>query len=187
MHVGNTCDIFIIKHIMRKTTVVNGKKLCLKCKKQKNICEFEFRVSHNGKKYYRSPCKKCANKRKKLYSQKYRETNKGQINTEANRRIKERRANGDEKLITSLKNSRLKHLYGITLEEYNKLLVSQAGKCYICKIDSVECKKGLFVDHNHKTGAVRKLLCSRCNTVLGMVDENPELLNIIINYVREHE
>lgn len=172
---------------MRKTTVINGKKLCLKCSKQKNICEFEFRVSHNGKKYYRSPCKKCANKRKKVYSKKYREKNKEQINIEANRRIKERKANGDEKLITSIKNSRLKHLYGITLDDYNKLFTTQVGKCYICKIDSSECKKGLFIDHNHKTGVVRKLLCSRCNTVLGMVNENEELLITLINYVREHK
>lgn len=172
---------------MRKTTVVNGQKLCLKCDKWKEVSEFEFRESTNGKKYYRSPCKECAAKRKKVYSKKYREKYGDEINKRASLRIQERKKNGDEKLITSLKNARLKHLYGITLEDYNKMFHAQKGKCYICKIDYKKCKKGLFVDHNHKTGDVRKLLCSKCNTVLGMVDENPNILNDLIKYVKEHK
>jgi hypothetical protein len=51
--------------------------------------------------------------------------------------------------------------YGITGDDYEALLERQGGKCAICRARPKS--KRLAVDHNHKTGAVRGLLCSRCN------------------------
>lgn len=56
---------------------------------------------------------------------------------------------------------RYKKIYGITLEEYDKLLKEQNGLCAICKVVPVSNK--LAVDHDHDTGTVRGLLCPRCN------------------------
>ncbi len=81
-------------------------------------------------------------------------------------------------------NKHLKALYGITTTDYNKMFEEQAGCCAICKIHQSELKKRLFVDHNHETGKVRKLLCHHCNAVLGMSRERIEVLEEAINYLK---
>jgi Recombination endonuclease VII len=57
----------------------------------------------------------------------------------------------------------LMHLYGLTVEQWDQMLIEQAGRCAICN----EPMKSPHVDHSHTTGAVRGLLCLRCNTMLG--------------------
>ena len=86
------------------------------------------------------------------------------------------------------KNSHLQNRYGITLEQFNKMLLEQQNKCYICfvHIDETQ-KKQLCIDHCHNTGKVRKLLCTKCNTALGLVSENKEILYKMINYIDEHQ
>lgn len=63
------------------------------------------------------------------------------------------------------KNKRLLALYGITLEDYEKMLESQNGGCAIC--GRVPTGRALHVDHDHKTGLVRGLLCHSCNHAIG--------------------
>lgn len=76
--------------------------------------------------------------------------------------------------------------YRITRTEYEKKVELQLGGCAICKYP---CKtgRGLAVDHDHKTDKVRDLLCYRCNIVLGLVNEDEELLFAIIEYLKKHE
>ena len=69
------------------------------------------------------------------------------------------------------KSSILKYEYGITLEDYNKMLNEQEGKCAICQKHQNELKKILYVDHDHKTGEVRGLLCKNCNVALGFYEK----------------
>lgn len=71
--------------------------------------------------------------------------------------------------------------YGITRDEYDRLLVAQNGRCLICNRPGDELKKGLAVDHDHETGAVRGLLCVGCNTKLGWLERYFE---IILDYIR---
>lgn len=61
-------------------------------------------------------------------------------------------------------NYHLKKTYGITIEQYELILEAQGGKCAICRGGT--SKKHFAVDHNHKTGEVRGLLCARCNSGL---------------------
>lgn len=84
----------------------------------------------------------------------------------------------------SYKNSHLKTMFGITLEEYNILFEEQGGVCAICS--SPPKRKMLAVDHCHTTGKVRGLLCSNCNTSLGLVKEDPDILLQMINYIEEN-
>jgi hypothetical protein len=80
----------------------------------------------------------------------------------------------------------LRRLYGLTLVEYNELVEIQAGRCKICGRTAEEAKERhgrLHVDHDHQTGVVRGLLCSRCNRTLGLVDEDVTLLVKMMGYL----
>ena len=70
--------------------------------------------------------------------------------------------------------------YGITLREYNNMLVKQNGVCAICE---QSCTKELAVDHDHCTGKVRGLLCKNCNLGLGHFLDNTSYLNSAIKYL----
>jgi hypothetical protein len=68
----------------------------------------------------------------------------------------------------------LHHVYGITLEQYDEMFTKQNGVCAICgKPETGKNQHGvvrLSVDHNHSTGEVRGLLCTRCNKHLGIIE-----------------
>lgn len=81
---------------------------------------------------------------------------------------------------------RLKKTYGISLETYKQLLTIQLSGCAICGYIPVDGERRLSVDHDHNTGAVRSLLCQRCNTALGMINDNEELLKAMIDYISNH-
>lgn len=67
-----------------------------------------------------------------------------------------------------------KKRFGITLDEYERMLAAQGGLCAVC---GGRCRRGrLSVDHCHKTGRVRGLLCRSCNIILGLMQDNPEWL-----------
>lgn len=90
------------------------------------------------------------------------------------------------------RNNNLQKQFGITLDDYNRLSQQQNGVCAICKNpETTKNQYGLrplSVDHNHKTGKVRGLLCSKCNTGLGQFQENKLfLLNAIIYLVEKDE
>ncbi len=80
------------------------------------------------------------------------------------------------------RNGRLKADFNITLEEYNTLLEKQGGRCAICGVESTGVREhgkrehSMYVDHDHVTGAIRGLLCSRCNFGIGQFRNSPELL-----------
>ena len=63
--------------------------------------------------------------------------------------------------------------YGITEEQYLAMLESQRHTCWIC--GETNGKTNLAVDHDHLTGDVRGLLCTRCNTAIGSLRDDPEL------------
>lgn len=77
----------------------------------------------------------------------------------------------------------LRHMYGISMDEYNDLFEKQKGCCAICKKHQTEIKKRLHVDHCHTTGKVRGLLCFSCNNALGQLNDDIELLKAAITYL----
>ena len=77
----------------------------------------------------------------------------------------------------------IRRQYGITLEQYNEMLIDQDYKCAICgNEDEVEGRK-LAIDHCHKTKKVRGLLCGKCNRGLGLFYDDLELLQNAISYL----
>ena|ERR1035437_406052 len=106
------------------------------------------------------------------------------------RRAKEfawRRANPGA-LAKSYRKYRLKKEYGLTIPQFEVMVMAQGGKCALCgAADGGRSKwKTLSVDHCHATGKVRALLCHQCNMVLGHCRDNPALLRKAADYVEHH-
>lgn len=76
--------------------------------------------------------------------------------------------------------SSLKRKYKISVDKRDTLKDKQGGVCAIC----AQPGKSLCVDHNHTTGEVRGLLCSNCNTGLGLFGDNVQHLTQAIEYLR---
>lgn len=72
--------------------------------------------------------------------------------------------------------------YGISQTDYNRMLLQQFNRCKICLTDFNE--KRPHIDHDHKSGKVRALLCGPCNTALGMVKEKPFNLARMAAYLK---
>lgn len=122
---------------------------------------------------------------KKDYMKEYRDTNREAIC--ANRRdyyAKNRIKILEQKKALykpdKTKDQRLKREYGISLDDYNKLKEQQNNKCACCGEE-----KFLVIDHCHTHGNVRELLCNRCNTVVGMCEENIDIVLKIRDYIEK--
>lgn len=86
-----------------------------------------------------------------------------------------------------IKDLQLRRLFGITLEDYKKLLTEQGGLCSICKgknpKDSMKKGEYFSVDHDHSTGQIRGLLCGSCNVGLGHFGDDINRLQAAIDYL----
>lgn len=150
-----------------------------------SICGSE-KTRHKGKDgWWRWDCRVCG---------KRRSTDWAKANPEKRREIslKWAKANPEKQLQSSLnwiknnpdkvKENYLKRRYGISLEEYQKMYDAQGGLCAICN-DPYDI---LCVDHCHKTGTVRGLLCDACNHGLGRFKDEPNLLSRAIDYLETY-
>ena len=80
----------------------------------------------------------------------------------------------------------LKKFFGLTPEDYVALFNKQQGQCLIC--DTVNNNgRNLSVDHNHKTGKIRGLLCTVCNSALGKFKDSKEMLLKAISYLEKYD
>ena len=88
--------------------------------------------------------------------------------------------------------SKLKRMYGITPEDYARMLVEQDNGCAICRamnptVGNRKYKKNhrtvFDVDHDHKTGKVRGLLCTRCNRLVGLANDDPHVARRLVEYL----
>ena len=77
--------------------------------------------------------------------------------------------------------SRLQKKYGITLDDYDRMLKKQHGGCAICGRKAKN--RRLDVDHSHRTGKVRGILCHRCNRGLSWYNDSPALLRSAAKYL----
>lgn len=140
-------------------------KECTGCKVEKPVDDFNIdRRSPAGA--LMSRCKSCRREEAKAWRKK-------NANYERNRYL------GNEQY------HREKHLrkkYNISQVDYDALFKSQDGKCAIC---SRSQKRVFDVDHCHKTGAVRGLLCSNCNRTIGYAHDNIHVLLNAAKYLRK--
>jgi hypothetical protein len=150
-------------------------KTCRICKKAKPYSDF-YKMSgmRDG---HRNECKDCNLARRRA---KYRENPEPYI-----RRTQRWRENNPDRYMAykawyrethkeqrrvQNRSGYLRRKYGLAPAEFDFLVVAQAGRCAIC---NREDGKELRVDHDHKTGIVRGLLCGSCNRAMGLFHEDP--------------
>ena len=142
------------------------------------------------KRNYHNTNKEECNKR----SKEYRENNKEEISIqrkeyrEKNKDfIRESRKKYREKHKEILKENAYLRKYKINFHTYNNMLEEQNFCCAICGLHKDNFSKMLAVDHDHDTGKVRSLLCSKCNCGLGNFKDNVENLQNALNYLIKHK
>lgn len=86
-----------------------------------------------------------------------------------------------------IKNQHLVAEFKMTLQQFRDMEAQQGGVCKICLKPPTKSKKFLSVDHDHKTGKVRGLLCNRCNSGIGYFKDNTSLMLTAISYLLKAE
>ena len=146
---------------------ITKSKICFKCCKPKSLDNYSWREDLG---IWRNTCKEC---RIKYYPEESKhDRDKGYYEAK-------------KKNVKATSNNHLTYKYGITIEDKERMFDEQGGKCGICKTE-YEYVAELYVDHCHKSGNVRALLCTRCNTLLGFAKDDPEILQWAIEYLKVH-
>jgi hypothetical protein len=86
-----------------------------------------------------------------------------------------------------IRDTSYKKKFGITLQEYETKLKYQNYCCAICETPQEEFNLRFAIDHDHKTGEVRDLLCGQCNIAIGMAKEDENILKKMIKYLQKHK
>lgn len=120
-------------HVRAAEKVADGTRVCSKCSERKPLSDYDKHTQTANG--YRPDCKTCRQNR---------------LNSSTGHKDRARRDS-------------LRRNYNISLEEYNQLLEAQGGGCAICGKRPEQQKTNLAVDHDHKTGTVRGILCTSCN------------------------
>lgn len=146
-------------------------KTCSTCKETKEVTAF-YRSSKNPDEIHQG-CRECR---------------KAAQRTPERMEARKRRNKDNEKHIKQTRKNRYyKKTYGISREDYDSMRIEQNHCCYICGMhESDNHNKILYVDHDHDTGQVRKLLCSKCNHGLGLFNDSPLLLEKAAQYLEAH-
>jgi hypothetical protein len=163
-------------------------RVCCACGAVKPLSEFR----KQGK-YRRGRCKPCLVEYQRDWYERNKEHARAYAREYQNQpdRLEQRRKYNRERYQRStvvrerVRSEYLYRTFGLTLDEYNELLVKQAGKCAVCQ---KLCKSGrqLAVDHDHITNRVRGLLCMNCNRAIGWLQDDPELIAAAMRYVLTH-
>lgn len=135
-------------------------KTCTRCKEEKSPVEFATRNARPiGKSAW---CKACLKK----WRQAYREKNPKKFK--------------DYEFVRGLR-----RFYGMTVQQYNKMLLDQENCCACCGKHGSQFKRRLHVDHDHETGQIRALLCTECNPGMGYFKHSIERLEMAILYLKK--
>ncbi len=96
----------------------------------------------------------------------------------------------DSECLQCKQDRELSRKFGISLVQYHEMLHEQGGVCCICMGEEPRQRMGipraLAVDHDHLTGEIRGLLCSGCNSALGLLKDRPRLIARAIEYLLAH-
>lgn len=173
-------------------------KLCKRCLIEKTYSDFhKNKQTKDGYAVYCKPCKSALDKewtyanpervdKRNKRAKDWRATNP----LRSKQLIKEwKEKNPDRKWLLDKKNHLWTH-YRLTIEDYQEMFDKQNGKCYIC----YETKK-LVVDHDHKCcngklscgKCVRGLICHNCNTLVGFLERNDNLIDYAYQYIKDFE
>lgn len=147
-------------------------KECNTCRVEKSLEEFYkssvYKKNPAARSAYQGHCIQC--RRKVVY--KYYDRIKLECPDRCKENHKKFRAKWKQLDPEKQKFMTLKENFGIRKEDWENIFNTQEGKCKICRKSQSELSKTLCVDHCHKTGQIRGLLCFSCNSALGLFDDN---------------
>lgn len=152
-------------------------KVCSDCSARKIVPEDFHKafLRKDGSQAYAGYCKDCAKIRAQKWYRKNHEQNKERARKiQANRR--ERGLNQDRERWYKIRNK-----YGLSKDDWYVLYEGQGKCCAICAKQLTE--RWAFVDHDHITGKVRGILCTRCNLCIGQFEDNPVSLRNAAQYL----
>jgi hypothetical protein len=160
--------------------VERAQKRCPRCENEKPISEFY--KSTRAKDGHCVYCKPCQNGATHAGTIAYQHSPQGR----AQRKLWQRSEVFKRKRARNHRSRTLRKKFGLTVEEYDRMLEAQGGVCLLCERENTYGRR-LAVDHCHITGKVRGLLCTRCNAALGVFNDDPEILERAIQYLRSHQ
>ena len=147
---------------------------CSRCKETKSVLEFNASMLSIRYPY----CRKCSREATKTHHDKPE-------SKEKHRQWYNRQYRSQARHLHYMKN------YGISLDQYNDMLNNQNGVCAICKGTQTPSGRNidayLAVDHCHKTGKFRGILCRNCNVGIGNLQESKEILLSALKYLEANE
>lgn len=139
-------------------------KICTVCKTEKDFsCYYNSKATKDGKGYR---CKSCDDLARQGYEKRHK-----------------------DKLLNNRRKAQRKYKYGLSDQQYNKLIEDQQGLCGICSVELVQqatikhAPNTMCVDHSHHTGEVRGLLCTKCNKGLGLLGDSVEAIQRALDYL----
>lgn len=153
-------------------------KECCQCNKYLPIENFDNDPEYPNELYFK--CIICASEEEVIDQDKW------------NRRTyrEQRSEYGIKKEGESSRKSWLKNKYNLSIEQYAEMVQKQNNLCAICGERETALQNGrtrcLSVDHHHGSGRVRGLLCSRCNTAIGSLKEDIQILESAIDYLKNN-
>jgi len=146
---------------------VQTTKQCSKCLTCKPLSDFSSRPANRDG--YQGSCKRCACDQQQARNR-----------IDPSRTARNRR------------NSQLLNDYGISVDDYERMLMEQQGLCACCRqsetyVHSNGKVYALSVDHDHATGKIRGLLCHACNRAIGLLGDSVDRLQAAIDYLKAGE
>lgn len=150
--------------------IVDGQIRCYLCGESKPLSEYQPSVIKAGC----GACRSCKYTAKRAYEQRQPQKAAAARNRHRKANLDHHRAvvrdyfrrNPDRRRDYNLRR------YDITSQEYDRLLSAQGGACACCGATQNRDGKRLFVDHDHETGAIRGLLCRKCNAGIGALGDD---------------
>lgn len=175
--------------------LVGGKKPCSVCKELLSPEKF-YKDSHSSSGLSHR-CKDCSKRKSKEYWDKKPKKQREQLPDGTKRcskcrevklmdefhRTKHKKDGRNSKCKACLSKIHKERAYGVSPEEYERMLSEQDGCCAIC----LKHFNRLVVDHSHRSGKVRSLLCTKCNMAIGLMGECKKILASAIAYLSTHE
>lgn len=166
-----------VDHIFSKFTFTH--KTCSRCKTEKPIKQFHQSKSTKDGLY--PLCNVCS-QAAKAKTRKAKPTS-----LSASKTYKTRYKSKNPQRQKEYERRRGLAKFGLTIEDYYRLLDTQNNCCAICKKHEDCFKVALAVDHDHITNKIRGLLCSSCNTALGLLNDSIPLLKASISYLEDNK
>lgn len=150
----------------------SGLRRCTGCDCVKPVSEFNVGEVRDGRAYLRSQCRDCQHAQHRAW---YRRQGLAYHSQYRKRKPAEYAA--------ASRRHRLRKVFGMTERDYATRLAVQGGGCAICGVLPKVGKKRFPVDHDHASGQVRGILCSSCNTAIGLFNDDTDRMRAAALYV----